>query len=392
MLRRISGVAPIAALLSLAFAATASADVMLGSVGIPSGSTAQGCPSGSVAAELSSATGVDFTVPAGGGAIDQWQTNTTGATPGALVTFLVLRPTADNRYLIVGADTKTLPNPLPVGNVATFPLSAPIIVAGGETLGLNAPSPGACLWSGGSTPPADSLIGLAPNGTLTPGQTMTPTIVGGAEVMNLAANLVTRQDVGVTASAVPSTVTLGTPALLTSTVSNAGPSSSPFSVASGIPAGLTIDSAAAGSGSCTISAQQVTCTITGLAPGQSVPLDIVVTPTVARAYAYNVLAVTGGLWPDPNPANNSASAQLIAVPAPLHASQCFVPNLKGVRARVAKKMLSLLGCRVGKVKRVHSTSVPKGAVIKTTPRAGTYAAGKVVNVRISSGRGGHKHH
>lgn len=392
MLRRFSGVASLVAVVFLALAAVASADTTLGSVGVPGGSPGSNGCSGNVATQLSSATGVDFTVPAAGGAINSWQTNTTNANPGASVTLVVLRPTANNMYTVVASDTESLPNPLPVSNVATFPLSTPIVVSGGETLGLMAPAPGACYWRGGSTPGVDSVIAMPVSGPLTPGQTLTPLLTESSDVMNVAANLVTRQDVGLTASTVPSTVTMGTPALLTSTVSNAGPSSSPFTVASTIPAGLKIDSAAAGSGSCTISGQQVTCTITGLAPGQSVPLDIVVTPTVARGYTYNVLAVTGGLWPDPNPANNTASAQLSAVAAPQHAAQCFVPTLKGVRAPLAKKMLSLLGCHVGKVKRVHSKSVAKGAVIKTTPGAGTYAVGKVVNLRTSSGREGNKHH
>jgi Domain of unknown function DUF11/PASTA domain len=392
MLRRNGSIATAIAFLALVFTTTASADTTLGSLEIPGGSpTAVNC-SGYVVAELSSATGVQFTVPDGGGAINEWQMNTTGANPGDQVTLLVLRLTAGNVYTVVGSDTETLPNQLPADQVAAFSMSTPIVVRGGETLGLTASPAETCGWSDGSTPNTDAMVAMPANGPFTAGQTLTPQVEHVPARVNVAANLVVRQDVGVTASAVPSTVTLGTPALLTSTVSNAGPSSSAFTVASGIPAGLTIDSAAAGSGTCTISSQQVTCTITGLAPGQSVPLDIVVTPTAAHSYAYNVLAVTGGMWPDPNPANNTASAQLTAVPAPIHASQCLVPNLKGVRAQVAKKMLSLLGCRVGNAKRVHSRSVRKGAVIKTTPGPGTYAAGKVVNIRISSGRGGRKHH
>jgi hypothetical protein len=390
MPNKLCRIAPIAALLALALAPSANADVTLGSVGPPAGSSPNSC-GGFVIAPLVSTTGTPFIVPPGGGAITQWQTNTTGALAGQAVTFLVLRPTAGNLYTAVAVDTRALPNPLPGDNIATFALAAPVTVAAGDTLGLSSTTFPNCFWDQGSTPLADGAVAMSPNGPLQPGQTFTPfTLSGAGTEMNVAATLAVREDVAVSAGAVPKTTSVGTQAVLSSLVTNNGPSSMPITVNESVASGLTIDSAAAGSGSCITNGQLVTCTITNLAPGQSVPVDIVVTPTSAKSYTSTVLAQSN--VPDPNAANNSAFAVLTAQAAATSASQCIVPNLRSVRGSLAKKMLGLLGCHVGKVKRVHSKGVPKGAVIKTTPRAGTYVAGKIVNLQVSSGPGGHKHH
>ncbi len=389
MLKKTSRIAPVAATLALALAPGANADITLGSVGPAPGASPQPC-NGFVAAQLVSTTGTPFTVPPGGGALTTWQTNTTSATPGAPLTFVVLRPTGGDLYTVVAVDNEVLPNPLPLGNVATFTLPAPIFVSAGDTLGLTSTTFQNCLWNSGSTPQADGAVALTTTGPLTPGQTLNSEKAGGPTQLDVAATLVVNEDVAVSADAIPNPAGVGHKTVLSSTVTNNGPSSMPITVTDGVPAGLRIDAAAAGAGTCTTSGQLVTCTITGLAQGQSVPVNIVVTPTQAKSYT-NSLFVQSNV-PDPVPANNSASVVLTAQAAPSPSSQCLVPNLKGVRAQLAKKMLGLLGCTVGKVKRVHSKKVPKGAVIKTTPGAGTYAGGKVVGIQVSSGRKGHKHH
>ncbi len=45
-----------------------------------------------------------YTVPAGGGVITQWQTNTTGDAAGATLTLVVLRPGASGTATVVGTD------------------------------------------------------------------------------------------------------------------------------------------------------------------------------------------------------------------------------------------------------------------------------------------------
>ena len=90
-----------------------------------------------------------------------------------------------------------------------------------------------------------------------------------------------------------------------------------------------------------------------------------------------------------NPANNSASATLSVAPksvAPKSvAPSCVVPALKLTPVSVAKRVLNLLNCKAGKVGHAHSKSVRKGLVIKTSPKPGTYASGKVIGLQVSSG-------
>ena len=91
-----------------------------------------------------------------------------------------------------------------------------------------------------------------------------------------------------------------------------------------------------------------------------------------------------------NPANNSASATLSVAPKSV-APSCVVPALKLTPVSVAKRVLNLLNCKAGKVGHAHSKSVRKGLVIKTSPKPGTYASGKVIGLQVSSGAKPKKH-
>jgi hypothetical protein len=114
------------------------------------------------------------------------------------------------------------------------------------------------------------------------GQTLTaPVACSGGCTLNVAANFALSEDAGVASGAVPSNATIGDQALLSWTVSSGGPSSGPIRFTETVPTGLTIDAAVAGQGTCSTSGQTVTCAITALVPGQSAPVDVVVTPTVA---------------------------------------------------------------------------------------------------------------
>jgi hypothetical protein len=190
------------------------------------------------------------------------------------------------------------------------------------------------------------------------------------------------QDAGVSTSAAPSNATAGYPALLTSTVTNGGPDTGPITFKDSVPAGLTINSVGAGSGTCTTSGQQVTCTITGLGVGQSALVDIAVTPTAAGNYTNAVSVSDAPGFTDSNSGNNSASAALPVGVA--HSPNCVVPKLKGFRVAFAKQLLHLLGCTT-RVKHAHSNSVHKGDAVRTKPGKGTYAFGKKVTIIASSG-------
>jgi hypothetical protein len=194
------------------------------------------------------------------------------------------------------------------------------------------------------------------------------------------------EDAGVTTSAGPANAAVGRSALLSSTVGNGGPGIDPITFADKVPAGLTIDSAAAGDGTCSTSGQTVTCRINGLPVGQSVPVDVVVTPSAAGTYANSVSVAVAAGTTDPNTSNNTASATLTVGPAVSAVSpvKCVVPKLKGTPSGIAKTVLKELGCKV-KLTRRHSSTVHKGLVIKTKPGAGTYANLKTVTLIVSSG-------
>ena len=159
-----------ALVLSLTLSGAASAATTLGTTAIPTGATLSTCGGSRVVGQATSDPSTPYSPP-GPGTITQWQTNTTGATPGAPVTFVVLRPAGSAAFSVVGVDARTIPNPLPAGNIATYTLPSPIAVAVGDTLGLLAPGSSAtCYFLNGATPATDSLFQLASGPTVTVGQ------------------------------------------------------------------------------------------------------------------------------------------------------------------------------------------------------------------------------
>jgi hypothetical protein len=341
-----------------------------------------------VIAALDSDPSTPYSMPTAG-AITQWQVNTTGDTAGAQVSLVILRAAGAGSFSVVGVDTKTLPNPLPAGNIATFTIATPIPVAAGDSLALFAPSGVECYYSGGSTPAGNALIGVTSASTPTAGQTLPTTGPGVPSFeLNLSATLSTTTDAGVTATSEPSTPAVGSLANLSATVSNAGPNTSPITFTDSVPAGLTIDSAVAALGSCAVASQTVTCTIPSLAPGQTSNVSIVVTPTAVGNYT-NTTSVTLVSGTDPNSANNTASASL-TVGAMLLTPKCVIPTLRGLTPSFAKTLLGLLGCTVGNITHSASKTVPKGLVIATNPGASTVAAGQAVAITVSSGPRKHK--
>ena len=311
--KRVSGLVSLAVVLVLAVPAAASAAATLGTTTQPTGSSPNGCGSGSVIGQFTSDPSTPYTVPSGGGLIARWSINTEGDTPGLPVTLVVLRSNGSDSFAVVGTDSETIPNPLPSGNIATYTLSAPISVAEGDTLGLwtDTDNGVTCYWDGGSTPATDTLNGFdAPTlpttgqvfasfGTSPPGFTM-----------NVSATLEPDvQDAGVTTTAAPADAVVGYPELLSSTVSNGGLGASPITFIDHVPSGFTVSSVVTGSGTCSRIGQFVFCTITGLTAGKSGVVSIVATPTSSGTYT-NAVAVAPSSGTDPNPANDNASAAL----------------------------------------------------------------------------------
>lgn len=71
--------------------------------------------------------------------------------------------------------------------------------------------------------------------------------------------------------------------------------------------------------------------------------------------------------------------------APPAVPKCVVPKLARASVALAKQVLPLLACTVGATSKTHSRSVGKGLVIGTSPGAGSYAAGEVIALKVSSG-------
>jgi PASTA domain len=68
---------------------------------------------------------------------------------------------------------------------------------------------------------------------------------------------------------------------------------------------------------------------------------------------------------------------------------CVVPNVRGRTLASARIALGRANCAVGRITRRASTTVPKGRVISTAPRAGARLASRArVSLVVSSGRAG----
>ena len=368
---------------------------IIGSTTQPNDSMPNGCIAGDVLAQILSDPSTPFTVPAPGGTLTQWATNTLFDQAGASITLVVLRrPSLTAEALtVVATDTETIPSPLPTNRVASFTLKSPIAVDAGDYLGLYSSQSeednAVCGWTGFEVPDFDVIAGLTDAVAPAPGQSLPvdTSQTSPNAVLNVSATVAQTEDLGVTSFAGPSNATAQLPALLSSTVTEVGPGGAPATFVDQVPAGLTIDAVAAGLGTCTTSGQTVTCTVSGLGVGQSAPATVVVTPTAAGSYANNVSVSTS--LADPNPFNDHATATL-AVTGPASTETCVVPNLGERLSRLAGAVLRDLGCEV-KITHAHSKTVHKGNVIKTSPGAGTHPFDTAVTVQVSSGRSKKKH-
>jgi beta-lactam-binding protein with PASTA domain len=65
---------------------------------------------------------------------------------------------------------------------------------------------------------------------------------------------------------------------------------------------------------------------------------------------------------------------------------CHVVSLSGVSLKLAKSVITALGCSVGKLTTAASTTVPKGDVISISPKSGTVAANTKIAIVSSSGK------
>lgn len=126
-------------------------------------------------------------------------------------------------------------------------------------------------------------------------------------------------DLSLTLSASPSQVALNQTSALNATVTNNDAVVTAYNVSFTytIPNGLGLVATNAAGGTCALSLNKtgqtvVTCVLPSLAPGATWLPQVLVKVTTAGAYT-NTMSVTGN-QPDPNPANNSASASISMLP------------------------------------------------------------------------------
>jgi hypothetical protein len=374
------GIAAVACAAALPLCASASASVV--TLGETASATGTKCHAGDFYTVAPPAT-PSYTVPVGGGAIDKWSTATFAASAGAPITLLVLAPSeGGSPYNLVAFDTETLPTIFQLDNQITFTPSSPIEVPAGAILGLwSSAGSEECLFAGADT--ITSGMSAAPaDGAAYTG------FSGGQHALNVSAELVQNVDAGLAVTTQPASTPAGAVAAFNFSLTNAGPSSDRTTVTDTVPNGLSIVAAISGSGSCTTSGQLVKCTTESLPPGSATPISILVRTSAAGSVA-DTASVASSTLPDPNSANNLASAHLTVTSIPAATPPCHIVALKRLPLRTAKALLRDLSCAIGKVSKKSSKSIPKGDVISTSPGAGSRRAGTKVAIVESSGKPRH---
>jgi hypothetical protein len=318
-------------------------------------------------------TTAQYVVPTGGGVITSWSTSF--GPPGAPVELVASSPFSSatpQTAVVRGVDHESLPNPIASDNVSTFTLAHPIAVQSGDLIGLEYTIGSATRCSFGGA--GGDVIDVGYDAAY-PGGTLTATAAGGGNLINVSVNLEQTADLGVAATVVPSAIAQGDLAELTFRVSGDPIATATFTDT--LPAGLVPVSAITDDGSCGISAQVVSCALTG------VPSTVALAVEGAAPGMYTDSGQIMSPLPDPNSANNSTSAPLAVVS---RTPNCRVPKLRRIPLSLAEAVIRLVNCRVGKVRKAASDQVPKGDVISTKPGPGTRSpAGTKIAVRVSSG-------
>jgi hypothetical protein len=315
-------------------------------------------------------------VPAGGGTITSWSFNTVGATPGTPYGLIVVNP-SDGNYTVVGSDVETVPASPPA--IQTYTLSSPIQVQAGDLIGavIDTTTSSTCYWRDGPLTASDTVS--VTTGSPTAGSTLTTEVSAPDIVANMSVNLVQSEDVSLTQRALPAKIAAGSDSALMLNVASAGPGQAPVTVTDAVPNGLKIQGVSAGAGACTVSGQNISCTVSGT------PATIAVIVSAAKTGGYTNTAKASSTLTDPNPSNNSSSVNLKVTAS--GASSCRAVSLTKVALAEAKTVIRALGCKVGKVKARSSKSIPKGEVISTKPAHGKkVAAGTKIAIVYSSGK------
>jgi hypothetical protein len=85
--------------------------------------------------------------------------------------------------------------------------------------------------------------------------------------------------------------------------------------------------------------------------------------------------------------NGAGSGSADSAAVRLRVTRCVVPRVAGLGLGAAKRALASFGCRPGRVRRAHSSKVPKGVVSGSVPRVGAVRPLRTrVTLVVSSGR------
>jgi hypothetical protein len=381
-LKRRIGTAMSVATLGLAVSVAPAQAVTIGVTSPPAGTMlGDACKGSAISATQISTDGTfSYLVPAGGGELTSWSYLATGATAGTPYTLIVLRPTGvTNQFTVLATNATEVPNS-PNG-VVTVPLTTPVAVQAGDQLGITVASTTTvpCTFTAGAS--SQDIVGVG-----------APTSTGGLiqfepeipAALNVSANLVQSEDVGVAVGAEPAAITVGNDGVFVLSISHSGVGSGPVTVSDSVPAGLSVVSVSGGSGACTVAGRTVSCSLA------SAPASIAVVVRASAPGSYSDVALVNGALSDPNEANNTASATLKVGAAV--GRRCEVVSLTGLPLKSAKTAIKALGCAVGKITSKRSVSVPKGDVISTSPKAGANdAPGTKVAIVESSGKPKKRH-
>jgi large repetitive protein len=241
------------------------------------------------------------------------------------------------------------PDPVPVGNTVTYtivvhnngPSDGLNVIAsdtfitgltptaqdnGGCSLTATAPYALTCLWptlaNGGTqtihvtTDVSPTLLASGITNSASTRQQADP--VSSEKTATVTANVLTNADLSLIKTVSPATAHAGDPVAYTLTVHNAGPAQAITPVViDDLPAGIVPTSGAAfvvpSLGSCVVSGQNVTCTMTGNAAVGSdtvITIPAVVSPTLAAGSIPNEATVSS-ITTDPTTSNNTGRAPLL---------------------------------------------------------------------------------
>jgi hypothetical protein len=371
-------------LTALVIAAPASAST-LGS----SGAAATGsCGSDLMAWETDTA----YTVPAGGGVITSMATNT--PTAGKHYTFKIVRPSGGGVTVVAssgpitevaGVNRVAMNVPVQAGDMLGFYSSdgadCAITTSSGGSVGVKSPAGGDPAVGATVTPSDSGAAQLALEATFEPDTDhdgfgdetqdtcpTDPTVHTGPCVVDLS----------VTQSVTPTTIGVGDIAVATVTLANGS---------SGLAQGVTLKAAGTtglqvvsmfpGNG-CSFS-PDLTCSFGSLVGGANSVAAVVVRGVTAGAQTLTSTAATTSS--DSNAGNNTAATKVTVEQRV--ALRCNVPSLKGLTKAIAKRLLTVANCKLGKATKKAAKKGKTGTVIKQSKKAGSkLKVGSKVNVTL----------